>query len=579
MKKILFFIAMLLPVAAFADNVSADRAKNYATKFLGNGTRANVAAVRQVSDSEKMVAGQKVDFPAYYIFNSDGGGFVIISGEDAVSPVLAYSYTGSFKTEGMPDNLAYWMGQLRAEIIKVRESKAKATPEVKAEWDALAATGVTPSYYSDEFKLETAQWDQGTPYNNLCPTEGSSKTPSGCVATATSIVMRYHKWPEAGHGTLPDYKYLDGTGSHKGHALGHTYDWDNMPMQYKSGKYTEEQAAQVAQLLLDVGVMTRMMYHSGGSGTLTQLVAPALEKYMYYDPSVRYERKGFYSDAQWFDKIKTELNEVGPIVYDGQSSGSGGHAFVIDGYDKSGNLSVNWGWGGSSNGYFSISNMGGFSTDCGAIFNMKPTEGGQPAQAAVSYTDIYVDEGTVIQPGRQFKTYVTHIVPAYRDTKVDLAIGLFNAAGEIKDIVSEIGTIQISLEYYRSEVSFDECKITGKLESGDYLKMVYRHDETEPFTPALFDRSEGGRETVSLDIPVINLTSFEYDASERIVILTANYGGSVSFSLVNRQGEAVKNGVKTSGNSFIIDKSVVPSGQYTVSITADWTTQSFTFTL
>ena len=92
------------------------------------------------------------------------------------------------------------------------------------------------------------------------------------------------------------------------------------------------------------------------------------------------------------------MYEVGPLVYGGDSSTFGGHAFVIEGYDKSGNLAVNWGWSGIDNGYFSISNMGGFNSECGAVFNMKPAEGGEPARASIAYADIYVDEDIVIQP-------------------------------------------------------------------------------------------------------------------------------------------------------------------------------------
>lgn len=42
-----------------------------------------------------------------------------------------------------------------------------------------------------------------------------------------------------------------------------------------------------------------------------------------------------------------------PVVFCGQSTG-GGHCFVLDGYDGKGYFHVNWGWGGSSNGYFKV---------------------------------------------------------------------------------------------------------------------------------------------------------------------------------------------------------------------------------
>ena len=42
---------------------------------------------------------------AYYVFNNDAGGFVIIAGDDAVTPVLGYTSTGSFDAENLPDGL------------------------------------------------------------------------------------------------------------------------------------------------------------------------------------------------------------------------------------------------------------------------------------------------------------------------------------------------------------------------------------------------------------------------------------------------------------------------------------------
>lgn len=581
MKKICLLIALLLPVVAFADNITAEKAQSYAAKFLGAKLRTATQTVRLVSDSEKITAAKKFEKPAYYIFNASDGGFVIISAEDAVSPVLAYSYDNTFVVEGMPDNISYWMDQLRTEILKVRESKATASPKVKAEWEMLASAGVTPSYASDEMKLETALWNQSSPYNDLCPTVDGSKAPSGCVATATGIVMRYHKWPEAGHGTLPDYRYADGSGkTQKGHKLGNTYDWDNMPLSYKSGQYTEEQAAQVAQLLYDVGIMAQMMYYGGSSGTVTAWSATGLEKYMYYDPSITYEAKGTYSDGQWLDKIKKELKEVGPVVYDGQSS-SGGHAFVIDGYDKSNKVSVNWGWGGNSNGYFDIASMNGFSSRCGAIFNMKPENGGKSADTAFSYYDMYIKDDFVV-PDKQFVVYMGTMETLYRDGAYDIAIGHFDAKGKLKEVASEIYRMEeddLPVGYFMSEGSFDECIIKEKLAAGDYLKPIYRLKETDPFVPAIFNSDDKGHETITLDLPVIKCTSMEYDANDRLVTLTTNLDGKPSFTLNNSKGTAVKDGVSTSGNSFIIDRKVVPSGQYTISITVDWSTQSFTFTL
>jgi hypothetical protein len=55
--------------------------------------------------------------------------------------------------------------------------------------------------------------------------------------------------------------------------------------------------------------------------------------------------------------IEHEINVGRPIVYEGDDATQGGHAWVCDGYDASGNLHMNWGWGGYANGFFAITNL------------------------------------------------------------------------------------------------------------------------------------------------------------------------------------------------------------------------------
>ena len=40
----------------------------------------------------------------------------------------------------------------------------------------------------------------------------------------------------------------------------------------------------------------------------------------------------------------------------------GGHSFVIDGYDDKGKVHVNWGWGGSNDGFYDIASLRGYTT-------------------------------------------------------------------------------------------------------------------------------------------------------------------------------------------------------------------------
>lgn len=85
--------------------------------------------------------------------------------------------------------------------------------------------------------LETALWDQSDPYNRLCPEVNGALSLTGCTATALAIVMRYHKWPVRGTGTLPGYTTVSYGAWVDEVKLGHAYDWDNMPLRYHDDQW------------------------------------------------------------------------------------------------------------------------------------------------------------------------------------------------------------------------------------------------------------------------------------------------------------------------------------------------------
>lgn len=79
-------------------------------------------------------------------------------------------------------------------------------------------------------------WAQDKPFNNLCPTTSKGKAyPSGCVATALSQIMYYHKYPIKGKGSH-QYSFTPAVGD--GRLLScdfanTTFDWENMLEDYE----------------------------------------------------------------------------------------------------------------------------------------------------------------------------------------------------------------------------------------------------------------------------------------------------------------------------------------------------------
>ncbi len=163
--------------------------------------------------------------------------------------------------------------------------------------------------------------------------------------------------------------------------------------------YNDEEAAEVAKLHAACGASVNMNYGIDASSAYDNSIAPALVNYFSYDKNNEMITPEFFSEANWHQHIQNELQNGRPVIVGGQSVERYGHEFLIDGYRYDGSqpfYSVNWGWGGSNNGYFLIDNL-------------QPSSGGTGG-AAVNYSydyniicgvqpDNYIDEGVAIGCG------------------------------------------------------------------------------------------------------------------------------------------------------------------------------------
>lgn len=272
---------------------------------------------------------------AYYVFDqaAANAGYMVLSADDQAMPVLGYSLQGRYDPKN--ENLAYWLSQYARQIEAARAGEFT-TPKY--------ASNNRP-YRAPVLPLTATTWGQDTPYNNLCPEEKNERTPTGCVATAMSQVMKYHNWPAQGIGTH-SYTWQ---GQELSFDYGATnFDWTSMLNSYASG-YNDAQAAAVSTLMYAAGVSVNMTYNVYGSGTQSNKVPPALISNFGYDPACDIYPREYYGLLEWEQMIYDNLVNVGPVYYGGQGDG-GGHAYVCDGYDRDGYFHFNWGWDGLSDG-------------------------------------------------------------------------------------------------------------------------------------------------------------------------------------------------------------------------------------
>lgn len=285
-------------------------------------------------------------------------------------PILAYGLGNSHTLNSFPPAFIEWVGSYAAQIEELAQAKTVVSDN-QTLWQQLLSGNCDPDVRQDRLiaPLLATNWDQGWPYNELCPVDPAGSgghVYAGCVATAMAMVMKYWNHPTTGVGS--NTYYASGYGYQSANFGATTYLWDQMPNSIGSSNIP------VATLLYHLGVSVDMSYAPDGSGAQSADAAWAMANNFRY-PEASYQGRMSYADAQWNALLKAQLDNGSPMYYSGSGAG-GGHAFVIDGYEASNYYHFNFGWSGSLNGYYYMNaiNPGGssFNEWNGVIINTIP---------------------------------------------------------------------------------------------------------------------------------------------------------------------------------------------------------------
>ena len=408
---VLFFPFWGMVGQLWADHVTVDQARQQAQTFLnsriasGSGPRHAPGTMPQLLQ-EQQVSG-------LYVFNiSNDGGFVIVSDDDRTVPILGFGDSGHIDPNNMPDNMRAWLQGYADEIAWAKRHNggvavALASTAIPRRVGTHSTANIAP--------LMSTTWNQGTPYNNLCPEfQTGQRAVTGCVATAMAQAMYYTEKKANNSKTsttadIPAYISSSYKLSLAKIDAGTDINWGNMINSYANGAGTDAQKLAVAQLMLYCGCSVEMDY-GPSSGSNSALVANALKKYFNYASTVQCVSRSYYSFANWTDMIYNELSQGRPVVYGGQSSG-GGHEFVCDGYkfeNSTDYFHINWGWGGQSDNYFVLSvlnptdqGIGGSSSSDGfnsgqdAVVGIQKTGGTGTVHSIVSNVNLTINRITL----------------------------------------------------------------------------------------------------------------------------------------------------------------------------------------
>ena len=353
MKKFLLSLCCLVyAFIVYAGPVSEKQALAKASQFMSG--KSFVLS----KTSENVKKGPSRSTP-YYVFNAEGNaGFVIVSGDDRTKPILGYSENGAFKENELPENVQWWLNYYAKAISSLEDYPAE-----------VGRKSVTATARSTVAPLIKTQWDQDSPYNDLCYFDRLGQCLTGCAATAMAQVVNFYKYPKS----VPAIDaYTTWDGNYFDALPATTLNWKNMT------------DGDIAKLCRYCGQSIEMDYGPYGSGATAELASLALVKYFGYNKSTHAIYRNGYSPDEWENEIYQELAAGYPIIYSGLSIYDNGHTFIVDGY-KDGLYHVNWGWGGWFDTYFVLTVMDSmgpdypektYSEEQSAIVGVRPTKGG-----------------------------------------------------------------------------------------------------------------------------------------------------------------------------------------------------------
>ena len=551
LKLLIYGLLTFFSISTFAKQIDENTARTVGQNFLitkpNSSASFRTAKFQMVYKSKS--SSNKSNTTFFYVFNVATNGFVIVAGDDTVIPILGYSTEGNFDSNNIPQNLAKWLEGYKNEIRTIVEQNIQPSTDIKENWqrlrngDTINNTSQYKSNAASKIMLGVApliqtKWDQSPFYNALCPVDrtANQQTLTGCVATAMSQIMKYWNYPVTGSGRS-DYQH-NTYGKLSANYGNTTYQWSEMPISVISPNNA------VATLMRDCGVSVEMQYGldvSGAAGATK--VQPALVKYFGYQNS-NIAIRNDYTEAQWINLLKSELNAGRPMYYEGTGEGERptGHAFVCDGYDANNYFHFNWGWSGQSDGfYYQINTLNPLSLGSGSgtgqyNSNQKIVKGIQPPSSAVTYNlslnENVTPSALTIAYGNPFSV-TTNIKNSGTSTFTgDYTIGIFDSKGNFIDLVETKANNTLQGGFtYSTNLVFSNTGLFSMLPGNYTLGLYYK-----PIGGDWKIVQNSGSFTNFTQITVVNPNPIKLNSSMVVspsTTLTQGQSASVNLNIIN----------------------------------------------
>ena len=311
-----------------------------------------------------------------FVFSLNPQGFIAVSTDNEIAPIIAYSFRNNFVNEDIEQNIGY---QMLKEDMKLRlVAIPYISDEIKKEnnflWEKYL--GKDEEYFNNRERemwppagftstggwVET-QWNQNpTPYWDFCPRDPGTgaRCYVGCVGTAFAQMINYHRF--IGGLGFNDYDDYYSTGTNTPIVIDDDWEILDFPSFPQLNEYLDTLAAHyengidltnedISALSFAAGVSINMQYSSTeGSGTQTSYIVNALLNRFDYASAENYN----ISEPDFYTTLIEDMMNARPAIFSiFRSSDNAGHAIIADGYNSGDDsYHLNYGWAGNSDGWY-----------------------------------------------------------------------------------------------------------------------------------------------------------------------------------------------------------------------------------
>jgi hypothetical protein len=550
MKKVtitfclIFFFALL----SFSKQIPPGEAKIAAHNFLiqlktSIGSSNTLDLIYTSGEKAEISNGSSPSNNYFYVFSIDNDkGFVIISADDRVIPILGYSLENRFETNNIPAHVEDWLQGYNKQIKYAIDYSVEATKEIERQWKELLLNRLPQIKLSKKGSnvnyLIKTNWGQLPYYNDMCPYDSDigRRVPTGCVATAMAQVLKYYDHPAKGTGS---YSYVHSKyGKLSANFGSRNYDWFNMPKSVISSNDSI-----VSTLIYHCAVSIDMDFSPNASGAYPDLIPYSFKNYFGYSNTISFIKKNSMSDSVWTALIKKEIDYGRPVIYSGYAGNySNGHCFIADGYNNNDMMHINWGWNGGYDGYYGLRGLNpaitNFSSFPSVVIGIEPNNSSQYYK--LNLTKDVKTSVSEMEFGSKF-TISTNIKNTGTNTfKGNYYAILEDSTGKrlmILDSISEYNGLT-SNSSYSSDLTFNYNSGFIIL-PGKYIISIYQKADGGYFK-RLNCLNQTIKDRVEISIVYNHYIEMNSAVSLNPKVLVKGFAASANINLINKSGSVFK---------------------------------------